>query len=206
VRLSGVYLAMLTLAFAQISWSIVFQWNELTAGSNGLVGVWPAAWLADKSVYYFLTLALCGAGIALLWRALFSPFGYVLRAGRDSPLRAEAIGIDLRSYQWMAFVLAGTLAGLAGAVFAFSKGSISPSSISIAQSTDGLVMVLLGGLETLTGPVVGAAIFTWLRDEVARRTEFWRAVLGLVILVIVVAFPQGLVGGLKHLVARWRPA
>jgi branched-chain amino acid transport system permease protein len=87
-------------------------------------------------------------------------------------------------------------------VFAFSKGSISPSVVSIGQSTDGLVMVLLGGLETLTGPVVGAAIFTWLRDTLARETDFWRAVLGLVILVIVVAFPQGLVGGLRKLVGR----
>jgi branched-chain amino acid transport system permease protein len=206
VRLSGVYLAMLTLAFAQISWSIVFQWDQLTGGSNGIVGIWPSAWLADKSVYYYATLALCGIGIAFVWRVLFSPFGYVLRAGRDSPLRAEAIGIDVRSFQWAAFVLAGTLAGLAGAVFAFSKGSISPSSIGIGQSTDGLVMVLLGGVETLTGPVVGAAIFTWLRDELARRTEFWRAGMGLVILLIVLLFPQGLVGGLKAVAGRWREA
>jgi branched-chain amino acid transport system permease protein len=206
VRLSGVYLAMLTLAFAQISWSIVFQWDELTAGSNGLVGVWPSMWLSGKPAYYWLALALCGAGIALLWRALFSPFGYALRAGRDSPLRAEAIGIDLRAFQWAAFVLAGGLAGLAGSVFAFSKGSISPSSASIAQSTDGLVMVLLGGVETLAGPVVGAAIFTWLRDTLARETDFWRAALGLMILLIVVAFPQGLVGGLRALYARGRAA
>jgi branched-chain amino acid transport system permease protein len=204
VRLSGVYLAMLTLAFAQISWSIVFQWDSFTGGSNGLFGIWPSAWLAGKTIYYYLALILCGAGIALLWRMLFSPFGYALRAGRDSPLRAEAIGIDVRGFQWAAFVLAGVAAGLAGAVYAFSKGSISPSAISIAQSTDGLVMVLLGGVETLTGPVVGAAIFTWLRDEVARRTEFWRAVLGAVILLIVLLFPQGLVGGLKALTLRWR--
>lgn len=204
VRLSGVYLAMLTLAFAQISWSIVFQWDSVTGGSNGVFGVWPSAWLADKTVYYYLALILCGAGIAFLWRVMFSPFGFALRAGRDSPLRAEAIGIDLRRFQWAAFVLVGALAGLAGAVYAFSKGSISPSTISIAQSTDGLVMVLLGGVETLTGPVVGAAIFTWLRDVVARNTEFWRAVIGLVILLIVLLFPQGLVGGLKALVVRWR--
>ena len=197
---------LLTLAFAQISWSIVFQWDEFTSGSNGIVGVWPSAWLADKSLYYYMTFALCGAGIAFLWRVLFSPFGYVLRAGRDSPLRAEAIGIDVRRFQWMAFVLAGSLAGLAGAVFAFSKGSISPSAVSIGLSTDALVMVLLGGLETLTGPVVGAAIFTWLRDTLARETDFWRAVLGLVILVIVLLFPQGLVGGLKALLARARSA
>jgi branched-chain amino acid transport system permease protein len=202
VRLSGVYLAMLTLAFAQISWSGVFQWESLTDGSNGMVGIWPAAWLAGRSVYYYLTLALCGAGIALLWRALFSPFGYALRAGRDSPLRAEAIGIDLRRYQWMAFALAGTVAGLAGAIFAFSKGSIAPSVMSVGQSTDGLVMVLLGGIDTLTGPIVGAAAFTWLRDTLARETDFWRAGLGLVILAIVLAFPKGLVGGLKNLTRR----
>jgi branched-chain amino acid transport system permease protein len=204
VRLSGVYLAMLTLAFAQISWSIVFQWDSFTGGSNGMFGIWPSPWLADKSTYYFAALLLCGAGVGLLWRMLFSPFGYALRAGRDSPLRAEAIGIDVRSFQWLAFTLAGLAAGLAGAVFAFSKGSISPASISIGQSTDGLVMVLLGGVETLTGPIAGAALFTWLRDEVARRTEFWRAVIGLVILLIVLLFPQGLVGGLKALGQRWR--
>ena len=111
VRLSGVYLAMLTLAFAQISWSIVFQWDSFTGGSNGVFGVWPSAWLAGKTAYYYLALAFCGAGIALLWRVLFSPFGFALRAGRDSPLRAEAIGIDLRAYQWMAFVLVGALGG-----------------------------------------------------------------------------------------------
>jgi branched-chain amino acid transport system permease protein len=86
VRLSGVYLAMLTLAFAQISWSIVFQWDSFTGGSNGLFGVWPSAWLAGKTTYYYLALILCGAGIAFLWRVLFSPFGYALRAGRDSTL------------------------------------------------------------------------------------------------------------------------
>ena len=206
VRLSGVYLAMLTLAFAQISWSIVFQWDALTDGSNGMVGVWPSAWLAGKGVYYYLTLALCGGGIAVLWRVLFSPFGHALRAGRDSPLRAEAIGIDVRGFQWAAFVLAGAMAGLAGAVFAFSKGSISPGVVSIGQSTDGLVMVLLGGVDTLTGPIVGAAAFTWLRDALARETDFWRACLGLVILAIVLLFPQGLVGGVKALLARWRTA
>jgi branched-chain amino acid transport system permease protein len=204
VRLSGVYLAMLTLAFAQITWSIVFQWDSLTSGSNGMIGIWPAAWLSAKGIYYYMTLLLCGLGVAFLWRALFSPFGYVLRAGRDSPLRAEAIGIGVRRYQWAAFALAGTMAGLAGAVFAFSKGSISPAATSISQSTDGLVMVLLGGVDTLTGPLVGAGLFTWLRDFLARETDYWRAALGLVILLVVVLFPQGLVGGLKLLFGRRR--
>jgi len=206
VRLSGVYLAMLTLAFAQITWSVIFQWDSLTGGSNGLTGVWPPAWLADKRVYFWLTLVLCALGIGLLWRMLFSPFGYALRAGRDSPLRAEAIGIDVRRLQWFAFALAGAFAGLGGALFAFSKGSISPELASIAQSTDALVMVLLGGVETITGPIAGAAIFTWLKDELARRTEYWRSVFGLVILALVLLFPQGVVGGLAMLWRRVRPA
>src|SRR5262245_7408639 len=141
VRLSGIYLAMLTLAFAQIAWSIAFQWDALTGGSNGLVGVWPAPWLASRSAYYLLTLAACALGIAFLWRVAASPFGQALRAGRDSPLRAQAIGIDVRAQQWSAFILAGALAGLAGALSAFSKGSISPETLSVPRSVEGLVMV-----------------------------------------------------------------
>jgi len=197
VRLSGVYLAMLTLAFAQIVWSIVFQWDAFTGGSNGLVGVWPASWLASKTAFYFLTLAAAGAGIFLLRRIFFSPYGYALRAGRDSPLRADAIGLDVGKLQWVAFVIAGTVAGVAGALAAFSKGSISPEVMSVSRSVDGLVMVLLGGVQTLSGPIVGAAVFTWLQDTIARNTEYWRAILGATILFIVLVFPQGIVGQLQ---------
>jgi branched-chain amino acid transport system permease protein len=206
VRLTGVYLAMLTLAFAQIVWSIIFQWDSFTGGSNGMVGLWPASWLSDGAAFYYLTLLICAGAIALLWRMIYSPFGYALRAGRDSPLRAEAIGIDLRRLQWFAFAIAGLFAGIAGALFAFSKGSISPETLGIARSVDGLVMVLLGGVQTLVGPVVGAAIFTWLQDEIARATEYWRALLGLVILVLVVAFPQGIAGYVSLLLGRFRKA
>jgi len=154
VRLSGVYLAMLTLAFAQIAWALTYQWDTFTGGSNGLTGVWPAAWLANKQVYYYLTLVMVLGGVLLLRRCLFAPFGYAMRASRDSPLRSDAIGIDVKRVQWVAFVIAGLFAGLAGALFAFSKGSISPESMHVGKSVDGLVMVLLGGLQTLSGPVV----------------------------------------------------
>ncbi len=194
VRLSGVYLAMLTLAFAQIVWSVVFQWDEVTGGSNGLAGVWPAPWLADKRAYYYLTLALVVGGVLLIRRALFAPFGYAMRAGRDSPLRADAIGIDVRRVQWFAFVIAAVFAGLAGALYAFSKGSISPDTVAVGRSVDGLVMVLLGGLQTLAGPLVGAVTFTWLQDAVARNTDYWRALLGAIILLLVLVFPQGIAG------------
>ena len=94
--------------------------------------------------------------------------------------------------------------GLAGALFAFAKGSISPESIHVGRSIDGLVMVLLGGVHTLAGPIVGSAVFTWLQDAVIRGTEYWRAMLGLVILALVLAFPQGIVGGLAVLAERLR--
>jgi branched-chain amino acid transport system permease protein len=194
VRLSGVYLAMLTLAFAQIVWSIMFQWDEVTGGSNGVVGVWPAKWLSEKWVYYYFTLALTVAGVILLRRVLMSPFGYAMRAVRDSRLRADAIGIDAVGVHWAGFVLAGLICGLAGALFAFSKGSISPEVIGVGRSIDGLVMVLLGGIQTLAGPLVGASVFTWLQDTVARQTDYWRALLGFTILVLVLAFPQGIAG------------
>jgi branched-chain amino acid transport system permease protein len=203
VRLSGVYLAMLTLALAQIAWSVVYQWDALTGGSNGLVGIWPAAWLGSRPAFYWLTLALVAAALWLLRRALFAPFGYALRAGRDSPLRSDAIGIDVRRIQWIAFAAAGGAAGLAGGLFAFSKGSISPdSTLAVSRSIDALVMVLLGGVQTLTGPLAGAAAFIWLQDAIVRNTDYWRAILGAAILAIVLAFPQGIVGALR---ARFGP-
>lgn len=197
VRLSGVYLAMLTLAFAQIVWSIIYQWDDVTGGSNGMTGVWPAEWLSSKPAYYYLTLGAAVAGILLIRRILFSPFGYALRAGRDSGLRSDAIGINVKRVQWIAFVMAGMVCGVAGALFAFSKGSISPETVAVGRSVDGLVMVLLGGVQTLGGPIVGSAVFTWLQDVVVRQTEYWRALLGLTILVLVLAFPQGIVGFIR---------
>ncbi|MCX7217070.1 MAG: ABC transporter permease, partial [Burkholderiales bacterium] len=120
VRLSGVYLAMLTLAFAQIVWSVIFQSDELTGGSNGVTGLWPAAWLSDKVHYYYLSLVLVVLGVLMMRRILFAPFGYALRAARDSALRSDAIGIDVQRVQWLAFIVAGVFCGVAGALFAFS--------------------------------------------------------------------------------------
>jgi branched-chain amino acid transport system permease protein len=201
VRLSGVYLAMLTLAFAQIVWAAVFQWEGFTGGSNGVIGVWPKPPFDQPAAYYLLTLALAVAAVLLLRRWLFAPFGYAMRAGRDSPLRAEAIGVDVKRVHWLGFAIAGGVCGVAGGLFAFAKGSISPETIHINRSIDGLVMVLLGGIETLSGPIVGASVFAILQDTVMRQTEYWRALLGVIILLLVLVFPQGIAGGVAAL---WR--
>ncbi len=204
VRLSGVYLTMLTLAFAQITWAICFQWDAVTGGSNGLTGVWPSDWATQGAAFYWLALAVVATAVWLLRRMLFAPLGYALRAARDSALRAEAIGIDVRRVQWAGFVIAGLWAGLAGALFVFSKGSISPDSLSVTKSVDGLVMVLLGGVQTLAGPLVGAGVFTWLHDTIARQTDYWRALLGGVMLLLVLIFPQGIAGFARQLQAAWQ--
>lgn len=198
VRLSGVSLAMLTLAFAQIAWAVAFQWDDITGGSNGIVGVWPPAALEAKAAYYLVALLVAGAGIAFAWRIVHAPFGYLLRAARDSRVRAEAVGIHTRRVQWVAFAMSGALAGLAGTLFVFSKGSLSPDTLGIPRSVDALVMVLLGGVETLTGPVVGAVLFTLLQDWISRATTYWHAVLGVSVVALTILFPQGVVGTIRQ--------
>ena len=196
VRLSGVYLAMLTLAFAQIAWSIVFGWDSLTGGDDGLIGIRRPDWAKNATAFYYFTLVICLAGVAAMRRVLFAPFGYVMRAGRDSPLRADAIGINLRRHQWFAFTLSGAFAGVAGGLYLFSKGNTHPDVLAIPQSIDALLMVLMGGVNSLAGPLVGGAVFTWLHDEIS-RFEYWRWILGLIIVGIVILFPKGISGSLR---------
>jgi branched-chain amino acid transport system permease protein len=194
VRVSGIYLAMLTLAFAQILWSVAVQWDTVTGGSNGLVGVWPPDWLAQRTHYYLLVLAIVGLALIALARIVFTPFGYALRGSRDSALRAAASGIDVRGRRLDALVVAGGFAGLAGGLFAFSKGGVAPDALSIPRSVDALVMMLLGGQNALFGPLFGATAFTWLQDTLARITEYWRACVGIGILLVVSIFPYGIGG------------
>lgn len=202
VRLSGVYLAMLTLAFAQIVWSVVYQWDSFTGGSNGLVGVWPAEWLSGDN-YYFFVLAVVVLAAWLIRRMLFSPFGYAMRACRDSKLRADAVGINVKRVEWITFIIAGTFAGLAGSLFVFSKGGVSPEVMAVTKSVDGLVMVLLGGLQTLIGPVVGSSVFLLLQDSFIGITQYWHALFGGVILLLVLVFPQGIAGYIRLLSERF---
>jgi len=202
VRLSGVYLAMLTLAFAQITWSVVFQWYDVTGGDNGILGVWPSAWASDPAVFYGLTLALCGLALAAIRHVIFSPFGFSVRACRDSPRRAEAIGLDRRATQWGVFVMAGGFAGLAGGLYAYLKGSVFPEVMAVPMSVDALVMVLLGGVQTVAGPLLGGAVFKTLAIEISSRTDYWQLILGSVIVGVVVLLPQGLVGLGRRLAER----
>jgi len=194
VRLSGIYLAMLTLAFAQIAYAVCFQWVEVTGGDNGVVGVWPSSWAASRGTYFYLVAACALSAILALRHVIYAPFGAMLRAARDSEPRADAIGVDVRTHRWLGFTLAGTAAGLAGGLYAFSKGSIDPTLLSIPLSVDFLAMILLGGIQTVMGPVVGAAAFHAIKDVFMPLTDFWRFFLGASIIALVLLFPRGLGG------------
>jgi len=200
LRSKGVYAAMLTLAFAQVLWSTAVQWVDLTGGDNGVLGLWtvlPAS-LASPLMYYLATLALVVASLFALRRLALSPFGFALRATRDSELRAEAIGIDARQVRWLAFATGATFAGVAGALQAFHKGSVFPTTLSVPVSVDALITVLLGGVQTLVGPVVGAIAYHGLSTELTRLTDHWRLLLGLAIVLLAVAFPEGIVGFVRR--------
>ena len=194
MRLSGVYLAMLTLAFAQIVWAAASQFVDITGGDNGILGLRAAAWAREPVVFYWLTLVLCVGATLLLRRMLFAPFGYALRAARDRPMRAEAIGLDAARLRLVAMTVSGTAAGLSGGVFAYAKGSVFPTYIAVGRSVDALLMVLLGGVQTIAGPVVGAVVYTGLFDTLLLATEFWRLALGGLIVVLVLVFPTGIAG------------
>ena len=205
VRLSGIYLAMLTLAVAQIVYAISIQWIELTGGDNGIVGVWPSAWASGRITYYYLTLAICSVGVYALHRIIHAPFGYAVRAARDSSIRADAIGLDVVRLRWLGFTIAGAATGLAGGLYAFSKGSIDPTLLAIPQSVDFLAMLLIGGIQHVAGALVGASALHTLKVLVLPLTDMWRMLLGLTIIAIVLAWPQGIAGGVARALRRFGP-
>ncbi|MGH7399030.1 MAG: branched-chain amino acid ABC transporter permease, partial [Candidatus Rokuibacteriota bacterium] len=194
VRLSSIYFAMLTLAFAQIVYAVVHQWDEVTGGDNGLLSIWPAPWLAAPGRYYYWALVATLGGIVLLRLVSASPFGLTLRAARDHARRAEAVGVNIRALQWTAFVVAGFVAGLGGAVFAFLKGSVFPVYTETPMSVQPLVMVLLGGVGSPSGPLIGAAVYKLLDTVITRYTDYWQIVLGAILMVLVLALPRGIAG------------
>jgi len=149
-------------------------------------------------VYFYFALIFSVCGILLMRHVQHSPFGYALRAARDSQRQAEATGINTRQIQLIAFGFAGFMGGIAGALFVFSKGSVFPNELEIARSFDALIVVFLGGVKTLAGGVVGAGFFKGL-EETLLRFEYWRLLMGILIIFIVIAAPEGIAGSLRKL-------
>ncbi|BBK31646.1 amino acid/amide ABC transporter membrane protein 2 (HAAT family) [Stella humosa] len=205
VRLTKIYFAMLTLAFAQIVWAVCFKWNGVTGGEQGMPNVpypdldWIGAIpglggfrVGDR--FYFLTLVLVTLAILALRRIVRSPFGRILTVIRENPERAEFIGIDVRRYQLAAFAVAGAFAGLAGALFGIFNRGVFPDFAYWTKSAEVLIMTILGGMGHFWGPAVGAAALTILNLQITAYTQYWPLILGSILIVLLFAFPGGLVG------------
>lgn len=203
VRLSHTYFAMLSLAFAQIVFTVIFKWKGLTGGDDGLLDVWPPALLKSPAAYYYFTLAVVGVSLLALHAIVHSPFGYVLRSVRENPRRARYIGIDVRRHQLIAFVISGAFSGLAGGLFAFYNGSVFPDFAYFTKSFEPLVVALLGGMQSFFGPLAGAFGFKILEWLISRQWPvYWPLFLGGIVIVVVVLLPYGFVGLVGG--RRWR--
>src|SRR5882724_1658582 len=195
VRLSHTYFAMLSLAFAQIVFTVIFKWKALTGGDDGLLDVWPPAWLKSPAAYYYFTLAVVGASVLALRAIVDSPFGYALRSVRENPRRARFIGIDVRRHQLVAFVISGAFSGVAGGLFAFYNGSVFPDFAYFTKSFEPLVVALLGGVQSFFGPLAGAVGFKILETYIARQWPvYWPLFLGAAVIAVIVLLPKGFVG------------
>jgi branched-chain amino acid transport system permease protein len=195
VRLSHTYFAMLSLAFAQIVFTVIFKWKALTGGDDGLLDVWPPPLLKSPVAYYYFTLAVTGLSLLALHAIVNSPFGYALKSVRENPRRARYIGIDVRRHQLAAFVISGAFSGLAGGLFAFYNGSVFPDFAYFTKSFEPLVVALLGGVQSFFGPVAGALGFKILEWLVSRQWPvYWPLFLGSIVIVVIVVLPHGFVG------------
>jgi branched-chain amino acid transport system permease protein len=203
VRLTHTYFAMLSLAFAQIVFTVVFKWTALTGGDNGILNVWPPPLLKSPRAYCYFTLAVAGAGILAIHAVVNSPFGYALKAIRENPRRARFIGVNVRRHQLIAFVLSGLFSGLAGGLFAFFNGSVFPDFAFLNKSFEPLVVALLGGVQSFFGPLAGAFCFKILETLIARQWPvYWPLFLGGTVIAVIILLPQGFVGLVQR--HRWR--
>jgi branched-chain amino acid transport system permease protein len=207
VRLTKIYFAMLTLAFSQIVWAVCFKWNDVTGGDQGLPDIpypdldWMAAvpGLADLRIgdrFYLLTLLLVAVCLAVLRQITRSPFGCMLTTIRDNAERAAFIGINVRAYELAAFVIAGAFAGLAGALFGIFNRGVFADYVFWSKSAEVMIMTILGGMDYFWGPPVGALALVWLNQQTTSYTEYWPLVLGTLLVILLYAFPGGIVGGL----------
>lgn len=194
VRLTGIYFAMLSLAFGELLFYIVFSWYSFTKGDDGIQGLLPPEYFQDAGNYYYLTLAIVVAALLVMWRITESPFGYIMRTLRDNQRRAAFLGINVRLHMLMNFVIAGAFAGLAGALWGPFSRSVSPGLLGWQESGIAVFMTLIGGAGAFIGPVVGSVIYTMLQAVVKMYTVYWPLTIGTIILLIVLFVPGGVLG------------
>jgi len=207
LRATGIGFLMITLALGQIVWGIAYRANTLTNGDNGLrfpVRPQPFGFdIATASNFYWFTLIVFAVALFFIWRLVRSPFGAALQGSRDQPRRMRALGHNVWMIQWLAFVFASFWGSVAGLLYVYYNLFISPHAISLQQSAEVLLMAILGGASSLTGPIVGAVIITIVKNVVSTYVDRWNSLLGAIFVVVIMFMPFGLVPGLRQLWARW---
>jgi branched-chain amino acid transport system permease protein len=204
VRQTEIYFAMLTLAFGMMVFSLVWNMRSVTGGDDGLVGIMRAPIslgivsipIIKPKYYYFLVLFFLALSVVLIYRIRRSPFGLVLAGIRENDRRVEFAGVSLKNYRLGAFIISGTFAGLAGALGTLLESNTTPFSAHWSHSAEPVLVSLIGGIQTFTGPLVGSAVFIVLREIIERFTHNWMLWFGLILLVIIMGFRGGIVGAL----------
>jgi branched-chain amino acid transport system permease protein len=217
VRYTRIFFGILTLALSQVLWSLAFKFFWVTGGTDGLRvptptllgGLVSAA--GDKldflsHRYYYYVLMMFAVGVAVMWVIVHSPFGKALQAIRDNETRAEFVGVQVRRYRWVAFVVSGIYTGLAGALWVPLNGLTTPDVLIWTFSGEIVFFTVLGGFQTFAGPLVGAIVFNYLKTWAVGYTVYWQMVLGVVLVVLVLALPGGIVGTINRLRLKWRMA
>lgn len=201
VRLDEVYFAMLTLAFGMMVFAVALQWRSLTNGSDGISGFPLSEFglglnltLANPMVYYYVVLVVVAAASLLLYLITRSPFGLMLKAISQNPERVSFCGVNERRHRLIAFIIAGTFAGLAGALFVPFNRVANPDMVHWTQSAEPVLMTILGGAGYFLGPYFGAAVFVLLETWITSYTDHWMIFLGIVLALMVLFFRRGLLG------------
>lgn len=217
VRYTRIFFGILTLALSQVLWSLAFKFFWFTGGTDGIRVAYPNLKLLAGLIdfkgpgsyqrfvfsYYYYILALFAVATVVMWVIVHSPFGKALQAIRDNETRARFVGISVRRYRWIAFMISGVFTGLAGILWVPLNGLTTPDILYWPFSGEIVFMSVLGGFRTFTGPIVGAVAFNYLKTYAIASTEYWQLLLGAVLVVLVMVLPAGIVGSLARLYAKF---
>jgi branched-chain amino acid transport system permease protein len=208
LRATGLGFLMITLALGQIVWGMAYRWVDLTGGDNGMkLGARPAPFGIDISQaipFYYFTALMFAVSFYCMWRLAHSPFGASLRGARDQPRRMRMLGHNVWMIQFLTFVIAGFWGGVAGLLYVYYNQFVSTNVVALQQSAEVLLMTILGGASSFSGPIVGAIVITLVKNLLSTYVERWNTLLGLIFVVAVIFMPEGLVPGCARLWRRWR--
>ena len=207
IRLTGFYLAFISLAFAQLVWVVIWKWYDVTGGDNGLIGVLAPSLIAPAPEawrFYYLVLIVVSVCVFILWRITRSAFGFSLRATSQNAERAEFIGINVVRARLMAWVISAFFSGVAGCLMVLSLGGAYPNMAHFEKTLEVTLMALVGGMNTFLGPLVGAAILVFLHYFLTLYTEYWMIIMGTILLMIILFLPSGIVGYARERLGEWQ--